>query len=286
MVSAFMIDAIKDAGCISVASDISKDAVGKYLADEFVVVPQSTNSNLWEKQTNILKDYGIDFVFPSLDETLIGWANRKILFESLGIKIIISSPETIDIFSDKWKTFCFFQNHGIPTPNTSLNQDFPLLKPVKGRGSVGVRIENESVSMEGLVSQELLKGTEYTVDVLCDSKGKPTYVVPRIRKKVVDGKSSNGQIKMHPKIDHLVRKICDKVQFYGPINLQCFELDNGDIKFIEINPRIAGGMALSFAATQNWVEVVINHFVGGVPFHAKPIQDGKCMYRYYKEIFA
>ena len=179
------------------------------------------------------------------------------------------------LFSESWYS----------NPNTSLNQDFPLLKPVKGRGSVGIRIENEPVSMEGLISQELLKGTEYTVDVLCDSKEILHMLCQEFEKKVVDGKSSNGQIKMHSKIEHLVRKICDKIQFYGPINIQCFELDNGDIKFIEINPRIAGGMALSFAATQNWVEVVINHFVGGAPFFAKPIQDGKCMYRYYKEVF-
>lgn len=286
MVSAFMIEAIKSAGYVSVASDISEDTVGKFLADEFILVPSMTDSCLWKKMINLLKDNNINVVFPSLDETLIGWAKRENYFRTQGIYVILSPLETIDIFSDKWKTYCFFKNYSIPTPETSLLQEFPLVKPINGRGAVGVRVENNPVSMSGLVSQELLVGTEYTVDVLCDLEGNPTYIVPRVRKRVVDGKSTIGQVKIHPLIEKLVRQICSKVKFRGPINLQCFELDNGEIKFIEINPRIAGGMALAFAATHNWVEVVIKHFLEGESYKPKAIEDGKMMYRYYNEIYA
>ena len=73
--------------------------------------------------------------------------------------------------------------------------------------------------------------------------------------------------------------------FHGPINLQCFELENGEIKFIEINPRIAGGMALAFAATENWVEVVIEQMLNGKKFVPKSVRNNTKMYRYYKEVF-
>jgi carbamoyl-phosphate synthase large subunit len=285
MVSAFMIEAITDANCISVASDITEDAVGKYLADEFITVPCSADPNLWEKQTDLVQKKGVDVVFPSLDETLTGWAECKQHFASIGIDVVVSPAETIEIFSDKWKTYQFFKENNIPTPKTSLEQDYPLVKPLKGRGAVGVRVENQPVPMDGLISQELLSGTEYTVDVLCDFQGKPVYIVPRTRKGVVAGKSTQGQVQTHARIEALVWEICEKTEFHGPINLQCFELENGNIKFIEINPRIAGGMALSFAATENWVEVVVKFFLAGKDFTSKPVRDGIRMYRYYKEVF-
>lgn len=285
MVSGFMIEAIKSAGYKSVASDISDDTVGKYLADDFIKVPCADDPSLWDKKIKLLKDKKIDVVFPSLDDSIIGWAKRAAELRSHGIYVVVSSIETVEVFSDKWKTYCFFEDHKIPTPKTSLSQDFPLVKPINGRGAVGVRLEEKSVPMEGLVSQEVLNGIEYTVDVLCDFQGRPTYIVPRLRKGVIAGKSTKGKVQTHQKIEALVHQICQKVEFRGPINLQCFELDNGEIKFIEINPRIAGGMALSFAATENWVEIVMKYFIENVPYQSKPIQNGKCMYRYYKEVY-
>ena len=285
MVSAFMIEAIKSAGYKSVASDISEDTVGKYLADEFIQVPSVDDPSLWDKKIKLLKNNKIDVVFPSFDDTILGWASRADDLRYHGIHVVVSSIETVDVFSDKWKTYCFFNDHGIPTPKTSLSQDFPLVKPLNGRGAIGVRLEEKSVPMEGLVSQEVLNGIEYTVDVLCDFQSRPVYIVPRLRKGVIAGKSTKGKVQTHQKIETLVRQICEKVQFRGPINLQCFELDNGEIKFIEINPRVAGGMALSFAATDNWVEIVIEYFLENLSYQSKPIQDGKCMYRYYKEVY-
>ena len=206
-------------------------------------------------------------------------------FSEIGTKIIISPKETIDIFTDKWKTYNFFKNNNIPTPDTSLAQDHPLIKPIHGRGSVGVRIEDKSIPMKGLVSQEILTGIEYTVDVLCDFNGDPFYIIPRIRKGVQSGKSTQGQVRLNSKIDQFVRKICQKIKFQGPINLQCFESKNGEIKFIEINPRIAGGMALGFAASENWVDLIVNNFLMKKECEPKTIINNLTMYRYYKEIF-
>jgi len=285
MVSAFMIEAIKDAGYISVASDVSEDAIGRFLADEFVVVPKSSDTQLWSKQIELVRNQSVDLIFPSLDETLLGWAERKHQFSEWGIDVIISPPATIKTFTDKWRTYKFFKKNDIPSPETSLAQDYPLVKPINGRGAVGVRVENEQISMDGLISQEILNGTEYTIDVLCGFDGNPLYIVPRIRKGVVAGKSTQGQVQTNSRIEEYVRNICSKTMFHGPINLQCFELENGEIKFIEINPRIAGGMALAFAATENWVEVVIEQMLNGKKFVPKSVRNNTKMYRYYKEVF-
>ena len=283
--SGYLIKSIKSAGHISICSDINPDNAGKYLADEFITMPKAKARNLWDKITEIVSENAIDIVIPSLDETLLGWAERKDFFEKLDIHIITSSPTAIDNCLDKWKTFNFFESLGIPTPRTSLAQEYELIKPRFGRGGNGVLITSDRVPMEDNISQEVVKGTEFTIDVFCDSFNAPIYIVPRRRLRVVGGKSTAGIVEEHEEITSWVKEICRNMPFIGPINLQCFLLQDGSIKFLEINPRIAGGMALGFAATENWIDLIVKNLVEGIPVRAKPIRNGLRMERYYDEIF-
>ena len=41
---------------------------------------------------------------------------------------------------------------------------------------------------------------------------------------------------------------------------------NKSILFIEVNPRIGGGMALGFAATENWFDLWFNKIIKGKMF--------------------
>ena len=92
-------------------------------------------------------------------------------------------------------------------------------------------------------------------------------------------------MELHPGIIDQVRRLCAAVKFSGPINAQCFISDAGEISFVEVNTRIAGGMALGFAATENWLPLLVDHFVAGKAIVPKPTQDGMRMLRYYAEVF-
>lgn len=283
--AASVIRAIKEAGCQCVASDIDAHCAGRYLADDFILMPGKNDPQLWDKVTGEIIKHEVDVVLPSFDETLQMWADHKEELKAKGIQVIISPAETIATFQDKWLTYLFFDQNGIPTPCTSLEQKYPLVKPRVGRGSVGVRVATEKVEMEGNISQELVEGEEYTVDVFCNKFGKPVYIIPRKRLGVKEGKSTGGIVVFNKEIDHWVRRICDSICFYGPINMQCFVCDDGSIKFIEINPRIAGGMALGFAASENWVSLIIDHLISGKDIVTKPVLYGLEMRRYYAEVF-
>jgi len=172
LTSGYLIGAIQAAGYQAVASDINSDIVGHYLADDFVLFPKSNEPGLWKATADILQQHAIDMVLPSLDETLLGWAERREAFAAdLGCRVIVSAPEVVAIFQDKWETSRFFQQHDIPCPGSSLAQDYPLVKPRFGRGGQGVSVPEQAVNMEGMISQELLTGTEYTIDILCDAAG-------------------------------------------------------------------------------------------------------------------
>ncbi|TBL73004.1 ATP-grasp domain-containing protein [Paenibacillus thalictri] len=285
LTTGYLIKAIQSAGHLAVASDIDDDIAGRYIAEDFILMPRVRDPELWNKTLDLLENNQINIVIPSLDETLLGWAERKNELKQKNIHIILSDPETVHVCTDKWMTYLFFKEAGIPTPESSLEQTYSLVKPRMGRGAVGVLVDPGPVSMEGMISQELLSGVEYTVDVFCDRHSQPIYIVPRKRLKVREGKSTGGIVVDHPLIFEWVRRICQSLRFCGPINIQCFECPDGSIKFLEINPRIAGGMALGFAATENWISLIIDTFIKEKELVPKDIQYGMKMMRFYDEIF-
>lgn len=285
--SGYLIKGIQEAGHRAVGSDISEFNHGRVLCEEFALMPKVSDPNLWKKTEEILKKFEVDVVIPSFDETMIDWAEKASHFEQLGTKVIISPLETIETFQDKWTTYGFFKEIGISAPKTSLTAEYELIKPRLGRGGSGI-FENDfqtEIDMSGMISQEKISGEEYTVDVLFDKRGKPIYVVPRTRIDVKDGKSTKGIVIEHQKITELIDHISQHARFVGPINFQLFETKSGELVFIEINPRVAGGMALGFAATENWIPLLIDNIILGKEIEAKPINFGMKMIRYYHDLF-
>lgn len=286
-VSAYMIRAIQNAGHSAVASDITDECVGNVLADDFMLVPPSNDVSLWEVIEDGLFKHNIDVVIPSFDKTLLGWAERKGKLIDRGVSVLVSPANTINTFADKWKSYCFFNENNIPCARTSLNPDYPVLKPRRGSGGSGFQVYEDvhnrrRVFSEGWISQELIGGIEYTVDCLFDADGVPVYIIPRRRMNISDGKSLGGITERHSIIIDLVKEISRKTFFVGPINFQFFD-HKGDVKIIEINCRLAGGGALGFASSENWVPLMLNISEGSA-VSGGDVRWGTRMMRYYSEI--
>lgn len=288
LVCGWLIKAIKESNNIAVSSDVNEDCVGRYLSDQHIVFPKSNDQNLWEAIEENLIRHKVNIVIPSFDETLLGWTERKEYFKTkYNIDVVISNREVIEICIDKYKTYEFFLKNNIPTPQTSIENKYELIKPRIGRGAKGIFINEDKkhVNMNGLISQEIVYGKEYTIDCLIDFDGEPIYIVPRQRHNVKDGKSINGVVEKNTRIINYVEEICKSAKFFGPINIQCFD-DGKNIYFIEINPRIAGGMALGVAATENWINLITNYILKNIKTtNKKEIKYGLRMYRYYEEVF-
>lgn len=286
MVSGAIIKNIHDAGHQVIGTDASKDCFAKELCDEFYVVPCASEPNSAEFLKNFVLEKKIDVVIPTLDEGMLKWAQASGELEKKNIHVAISDTDVIDICEDKWKTYLFFAENNIPTPVSSLEQKYPLVKPRDGRGGAGIVVTDETVDMTGMISQELLRGTEYSIDVFCDIDGEPVYIVPRKRQAVREGKSTAGIVVKNEKIESIVRQICSSMKFQGVINIQCFDDEEKGICFTEINPRWGGGTALGVAATENWVTLLIETFVGKEKIKtSKDINYGLRMGRYYSEVF-
>ena len=285
-VSPSAIKLIQKAGYTAIGTDCNSDSFGRFICDEFYQVPFASDPNSAQFLKQLVIDNKVDLVVPTLDEGMIDWAIMVEELKKHGVHVAISDLETIKICQDKWLTYNKFVENDIPTPKTSLENIYPLVKPRNGRGSQGITINDKSVDMNGMISQELLTGQEYTIDVLCDKDGEPVYIVPRIRTTVKEGKSTEGIVVENNKIVDGVKKICKAIKFKGPINIQCFELENGEIKFTEINPRLGGGTVLGIEATENWFPLIVDTFVYDKKIKAdNKVQYGLKMSRYYDEVF-
>jgi carbamoyl-phosphate synthase large subunit len=266
-----------------VACDIDPLAAGLYLVDRGYLVPRYSDPGCMDALIELCRRERIDWVLPTIHEGLPHWATRRDELAAAGIRVVLSPPETIAICHDKWESYRFFTAHHIPTPRTSLQHDYELIKPRIGRGGSGQRRipPGQSVDMAGCIAQELLDGQEFSIDALCDFDGRVLYVVPRQRLAVESGLSVRGRVVRDDEIEHYVRAILGAARFVGPIDIQCFRTAAG-VRFTEINPRIAGGLSLAMAATENWFEVLVR-LSRNEPVQPKPIKYGLVMLRYYAD---
>ncbi|WP_055668135.1 ATP-grasp domain-containing protein [Desnuesiella massiliensis] len=269
-----------------VGIDITNKSFGLYKELKPYIVPKYLDKDCFNIIENIIRSEEIQLVFPTINEGLLEWSKRKTYFkEKYNTNVVISDEEVIKICTDKWNTYKFFSDNKIPTPKTSLGMDYELLKPRVGRGSSGIYFRNnveKSFDMDGYISQEIVNGQEYTIDVLCDLNSKPIYIIPRKRIGVESGVSVMGMTVFDEQMVGYVKKIVKILKPVGIINIQCFKNEK-NIYFIEINPRIAGGSSLSFASSDNWFNA-IRAFYQGKEYVPKKAIYNNYMFRYYQDV--
>lgn len=251
-----------------ITADLNRNVPTAYISDRHYTVPKVTQENYVTELLNICLKENITLIIPLIDTELSLLAENKHAFERINVKVLVSGTELNKIASDKQITYQFFVSQKINTPkvyeNLQINKDdyhFPLLiKPFNGSSSKGVttiRNEQELHFFKNYITnamvQEYIKGDEYTVDVMVDFDGNIKTIVPRLRLETRAGEVSKGVTKKDILIINAVKEVVKKLPNpVGCITLQCFKKENGEITFIEINPRFGGGIPLSIEAGANF----------------------------------
>ncbi|MDQ0903986.1 MULTISPECIES: ATP-grasp domain-containing protein [unclassified Paenibacillus] len=245
-------------------ADLKQTAPTAFFSDKHFIVPRVTDPNYIPKLLQICQKEKIDIIIPLIDTELVILSENRHAFEEIGVKLLVSSNELNEISCDKTKAYKYFQDRNISTPKVFSDDEinnkqyqFPLLiKPLNGSSSVGVtKINNEKELyffkdyIPNAMVQEFVTGTEYTVDVMVDFNGNIKTVVPRLRLETRAGEVSKGVTKKDSDIITAVKQVVKSLPGpVGCITLQCFKKENGEITFIEINPRFGGGIPLSIEA--------------------------------------
>lgn len=257
------------------AVDCDELAAGLFLADNYKVIPPTKNiRNPLDFLLNLILEYKINFILPNSEAELVLFSENKNKLEKLGVKVWISSLDTINLCNNKfefWKSL--HHKFKMPSPVNSV-----FLKPDVGAGARGTKkIEAE----KGSHLWEFLPGNEYTVDVFCNHKSDSLGTVVRTRNGIKAGISVKGTVLRHKKLEKESERLCKELKIQGPCCIQWKEDHNGIPKLIECNPRLGGGTYFSTLAGINPAKIYLEGLL--TPKHKQYPKEIKIT-RYFEEI--
>lgn len=261
------------------AVDLQNHAPALQVADRSQTMPRVTDASYIDQLLAFCIEKQIKLVVPTIDTELLVLSKARSQFLSHGIQLLTCSNKINRTFFDKRSTQRFFENNKIPTPRLFSPDEaiqlqaiqYPLLlKPNQGSCSIGVTKVNNKKELlfyldylEDPIIQEFIEGNEYTIDVLIDFNGDVRCAVPRLRVETRAGEVSKAITINNSDIIDWVYKISKALKgALGCINIQCIQQNNGNPKFIEINPRFGGGFPLSAEAGADFPRFIIQMILG------------------------
>lgn len=276
-----------------IATDMQATAPALTEADVVEIVPAVYADNYINTLMDICVKHNVDAIISLNDLELPILASNIETFKSIGARVIVSSPDIIDICFDKYKTSEFLSKIGIKSPKTYISFEnavnalkdkilkFPvIIKPRWGSGSIGIEIANDfddleilynyikkkvkksilataSISDDSVLIQEYINGTEYGLDIMNDLNGK--YCGVSIKKKLSmrAGETDKAVTIKNDEIYFIGRTIGEKLKHIA--NLDCDILEkNGEFYVLELNPRFGGGYPFSHEAGVNMPKAIIS----------------------------
>lgn len=261
-----------------VGVDCSQLAPASFFVDGFFSVPSCSDEFYLEAILKICREQKIDVLLPLYEKEFYKLDSIRAELESNGTLLLLSEKRVLDICEDKWETYRFFKENNISTPQSWLEKPegelvFPMfIKPRRGMGSYNAYAVNNMEDLNFYISrikepiiQELLTGTEYTMDCISDLEGRALSVVPRLRLEVRAGEVTKTRTVRDMEIINQTTDLLDKLGSIGPTTVQCFRAENGNISFTEINARVGGGVPLAIEAGIDYGGIFTELLVGRRP---------------------
>jgi len=147
-----------------------------------------------------------------------------------------------------------------------------------------LRVLSSGIFPELLVS-EYLHGEEYSVDCLANH-GESILIVPRLRKRTINGISVEGEFVKEESIMNYCRQIIKELQLHGNIGIQVKRSADGQFLILEINPRVQGTISAALGAGINLPVLAIKQELG-LPISPSElmVKWGTKFSRYWQEVF-
>ena len=281
-----------------VATDMQLSAPALQAADIKLQVPAVYDPEYVNITLNICKEQNIDVLLSLNDLELPILAENKARFEELGVKVIVSSPEVIDIAFDKYKTAQWVEALGLKSPKTYVRLEdakkalaageieFPLfMKPRWGSGSIGLEsiadmeeldiyynllmkkikktiLATASVGDEYIMIQEKLTGAEFGLDIMNDLNGKNVGVSVKQKLAMRAGETDKAVTVDIPEVRAMGRKIGESLGHIGNLDVDIMQRADGAYCVLELNPRFGGGFPFSYEAGVNMPKAIIQWVKG------------------------
>jgi carbamoyl-phosphate synthase large subunit len=138
-----------------------------------------------------------------------------------------------------------------------------------------------------MLLMEFLPGHEYTVDILCQ-KGVTYAVLPRLRTGMTGGITTEAVLAKDHHFDFIKQfseNIVEEFNLSYNIGIQLREDRNGNLKLLEMNPRLQGTTIISVEGGVNIPEIMVEMALGTFDTHFAPdIKWGLKLQRIWREV--
>ena len=142
-----------------------------------------------------------------------------------------------------------------------------------------------SGSFPELLISEYLPGEEYSVDCIA-KHGQPVLIVPRLRKRMINGISVEGEFIKDDMIISYCKQILAALSLHGNIGIQVKRSSTGQFLILEINPRVQGTISAALGAGVNLPELAVKQELN-LPISPKELEVkwNTKFSRYWNEVF-
>jgi hypothetical protein len=217
-------------------------------------VPNVRESGWLEALNEILRIEAIDYIFPAHDDVLLALSENA---SRMPARVVTSPVETCQITRFKSKTYRHLAS-SVPVPRVFAHSDdideFPIfLKPDRGQGSQETTVIDDRDALAEVIRRglngklllEFLPGAEYTIDCFSDRDQGLMFCAGRERVRTRNGIAMHSRCVDNPLFEEYARRIGQRLELHGAWFFQLKRDRSGNLRLLEVAPRIAGTMALN-----------------------------------------
>jgi len=150
-----------------IAADADPNASGKWLSDDFEVIPKGNAPDFIEQIEKIVEAHGVHIILPLVTRELLPLSFAAPGFHAKNVQVMVSDTKALETANDKGKLYQHLYQAGIPVPEFQIIQEYPeflpalnklgfpdrklCFKPVVSNGSRGFRIIEENTDESDLL---------------------------------------------------------------------------------------------------------------------------------------
>ncbi|MGD0812275.1 MAG: ATP-grasp domain-containing protein [Verrucomicrobiota bacterium] len=241
----------KEIMLFSAGSSVSNHA--PYVFARHFIIPEISQAEWLDELSALVEENQITHIFPAHDDALLALSENAL---KLKAKIITSTLETCRLTRSKTATLQRLSGI-VPVPElfqrTEQIKLWPVfLKPDRGQGSQRTAVAKTPGELAALLAQdsdriilEYLEGPEFTVDCFSDRERGLQYACGRQRRRIRSGIAMDSMVVDDKRFGEYAEKISTVIELRGAWFFQVKGDGHGELKVLEVAPRIGGTSALS-----------------------------------------
>lgn len=262
-----------------IGTSIHDHSVAPLFCDIFEKAVPSNNNKYFDWLTKIICMYKVDFIIPGIEIDMFLWNKERNIIKKTGAFALLNNYRLIDLCRDKYlfykKLIKNNEKYSIPTvPELEYGIFTPpfILKPRTGYGSKGVGIINSIEEFNfhinkfgrNLIMQPMVGKAEeeFTVSAFFDNASNLIDYISFLRKLSPYGFTSEIQVSDYD-FSNILNDLAQDFKPIGPTNFQ-FRNDKGNVKLLEINPRISSATSIRALLGFNESIMSINYFLHNI----------------------